>query len=167
MIDPQRIGQVLLNLLHNAVKFTQPGGEIVVRAIAITVAPEAQTVGYIERRLEALPNGQNRRHYAPPITRQGRPTVKMPQPVASGNWLVVTVTDTGIGIPQRDLPRVFERFYKVDRARTRNAGGTGLGLAIAQASDRRPRWANLGHQQRRRWLDVLVYAANRRRRCAP
>ncbi len=44
----------------------------------------------------------------------------------------MAVEDHGPGIPRRDLPRVFERFYKVDRARTRGAGGTGLGLAIAR-----------------------------------
>ncbi|GAB4443995.1 MAG: ATP-binding protein [Chloroflexi bacterium OHK40] len=100
LMDADRIGQVMLNLLHNAVKFTSAGGEVVVRTALIN-----SDEGLTGSDASAL---------------------------AAGPWLRVSVSDTGIGIPAQDLPRIFERFYKVDRSRTRNAGGTGLGLAISK-----------------------------------
>lgn len=89
-IDAERIEQVLVNLLHNAIKFTPPSGSVALK---------------VERQNDAL---------------------------------CVSVSDTGVGIPQEELSRIFERFYKVDKARTvsrsnlEREGGTGLGLAIAK-----------------------------------
>jgi two-component system phosphate regulon sensor histidine kinase PhoR len=80
--DSTRVEQVLVNLLHNAIKFTPPGGKITVS-------------GYLE-----------------------------------GAYVVFLVKDTGVGIAPDALPRIFERFYKADRARS--GGGTGLGLSIAR-----------------------------------
>jgi two-component system phosphate regulon sensor histidine kinase PhoR len=81
-VDRPRIEQVLLNLIHNAIKFTPPGGRIVVA---------------------------------------GRRT---------GETIEVAVRDNGIGVGPDELPRLFERFYKADKAR--RSEGTGLGLAIAK-----------------------------------
>jgi two-component system phosphate regulon sensor histidine kinase PhoR len=80
--DPDRIVQVLINLIHNAIKFTAPGGKITLSAYQ------------------------------------------------DNNRIVFFVRDTGVGISRKDLGRIFERFYKADRARA--GGGTGLGLSIAR-----------------------------------
>ena len=82
--DEEAVGQILDNLVDNAVKYTPDGGTI---------------------RVAWWP---------------------------AGNGVSLSVTDTGPGIPERDLPRIFERFYRVDKARSRELGGTGLGLSIVK-----------------------------------
>jgi signal transduction histidine kinase len=82
--DPDRLSQVFVNLIDNALRHTPGGG---------TVKVELD---------------------------------------ANGNDAIMRVRDTGVGIPYRDLPHIFERFYVVDRSRTRESGGAGLGLAIVK-----------------------------------
>ncbi|MCA9875061.1 MAG: hypothetical protein KC441_15435, partial [Anaerolineales bacterium] len=82
--DPDRLKQLLFNLVENGIKYTPRGGRV--------------TVGL------AQTNG----------------------------WAQITVSDNGIGIPAEDLPFIFDRFYRVDKARNRSQGGSGLGLAIAK-----------------------------------
>lgn len=101
LVDAGRIDQIFLNLLHNAVKFTPDNGQITIDAHVITL----------------------------PHTGGVQPTP--PADHAAGEWVLFCVTDTGVGIDKEHVDRVFERFYKVDQARTRGSG-TGLGLAIAR-----------------------------------
>lgn len=82
--DPERIQQVIINIITNAIKYNKKDGSI-------------HITGGVE-----------------------------------GRQVFLRVEDTGIGVPKEDLPRLFERFYRVDKARSRESGGTGLGLAIAR-----------------------------------
>ncbi|TCP32098.1 PAS/PAC sensor signal transduction histidine kinase [Scopulibacillus darangshiensis] len=82
--DPQRIRQIMINLITNAISYTSAGGKI---------QTEIKNMG---------------------------------------DGVKLIVSDTGIGIEPNQIPRIFERFYRVDKARSRNLGGTGLGLAIVK-----------------------------------
>jgi two-component system sensor histidine kinase SenX3 len=82
--DRRQVASAIANLIDNAVKYSEPGGQVTV-AVAV-----------------------------------------------ESHQLVLTVSDSGIGIPRGDLERIFERFYRVDQARSRDTGGTGLGLAIVR-----------------------------------
>jgi two-component system phosphate regulon sensor histidine kinase PhoR len=83
-LDPSLLEQAVVNLLDNAIKYSNPDSTIDLMA------------------------------------------------AADGDRVVITIRDQGIGIAQKHLPRLFERFYRVDKARSRNMGGTGLGLAIVK-----------------------------------
>ncbi len=84
-VDPDKLQQVLLNLLANARQYTPEGGLVRLRA------------------------------------------------EEAGETVMVSVEDTGVGIPEEDLPHVFERFYRVEKSRSTRGGGAGIGLAIARS----------------------------------
>jgi heavy metal sensor kinase len=100
--DDQRLKQLLRNLVDNGVKYTPAGGQV---TLALRAA----------------------RHETP------EPDSKLEtRNSKSLGWAEIEVRDTGVGIPPEALPRVFERFYRVDPARSREAGGAGLGLCIVK-----------------------------------
>ncbi len=73
---------------------------------------------------------ENAVNYSPPRTRVGVAARRVAEP--DGTYIDITVTDQGIGLSEKDRERIFERFYRVDPARSRATGGTGLGLAIVK-----------------------------------
>jgi two-component system, OmpR family, phosphate regulon sensor histidine kinase PhoR len=97
--------------------------------VDVAVAPEAATiVGDAAKLHDALRNlVANASTYAPEGT-----TIGIAAAVGRDGRLELSVADQGPGIPEADLTRVFERFYRVDKSRARDPGGTGLGLAIVK-----------------------------------
>ena len=74
--------------------------------------------------------------------------------------LIISISDEGLGIPKKDLPRIFDRFYRVDKARSRSQGGTGLGLAIAKEIIKQHKgfiWAKSEYGKRSTFTIVLPY----------
>jgi two-component system sensor histidine kinase SenX3 len=95
--------------------------------IVVKSEPELEVLGSEEQLAMAIGNlVENAINYSPDGTR----VAVTAQPI--GDLVEVTVSDQGVGIPSGDLERVFERFYRVDRARSRETGGTGLGLSIVK-----------------------------------
>jgi len=91
--DKERIEQVIINIVQNAMKYTPEGGNI-------------ETAIYY-RFFEGIDG------------------------LKPGNYIQIKVKDNGIGIPEEDIPHLFERFYRVEKARSSETGGTGLGLSIS------------------------------------
>jgi two-component system phosphate regulon sensor histidine kinase PhoR len=110
LADRDRLAQILVNLIDNAVKYTPEGGKVTVRGEVVSGAGD---------------QGPGTRDSGPAVPSDPRPPTPDPH-------IEVVVEDTGIGIPEKDLPRITERFYRVDKARSRELGGTGLGLAIVK-----------------------------------
>ena len=99
--DPERLRQVFINLVENALKFTPQAGAVTLRARMVEDAGDGDGEGLV-----------------------------LLSPTRTN--LEVRVEDTGIGIPARERPRVFDAFYQVDSSSTREYGGTGLGLSIVK-----------------------------------
>jgi signal transduction histidine kinase/ligand-binding sensor domain-containing protein/CheY-like chemotaxis protein/AraC-like DNA-binding protein len=100
--DAEKLQQIVSNLLSNAVKFTPEGGKISLSVTVQNPAPGSNGIGMVSRQSSAL------------------------------KALLLTVTDTGRGIPADQLEKIFDRFYQVDDSATRSGEGTGIGLTLTR-----------------------------------
>jgi len=125
---PRRTEVDLGPVIKRAVELLVPAAQSRAQSLAVEVSPSLPRVigntDYLERAISNLVD--NAIKYTP---EGGRITVRGGE---QNGFAVVEVADTGIGIPAEDLPRIFERFYRVDRSRSREMGGTGLGLSIVK-----------------------------------
>jgi two-component system phosphate regulon sensor histidine kinase PhoR len=111
--DRNRLIQILLNLVDNGIKFTEKGG--------VTIKVQSSK-SKVQSRTEVVDSSL--------ITHDP----------SRGDFYEISVEDTGIGIPKKHFSRLGERFYRVDKARSRELGGTGLGLAIVKHIVRAHGW---------------------------
>jgi signal transduction histidine kinase len=128
--DADRLNQVLHNLLSNALRHTPMGGQI---AVSVRRATEedwkiGRLEGWERGKIAPTPNLPISQSPSFPIFQSSNLPIFHP----STPPLLVSVADTGPGIPAEDLPHIFDRFYRADKSRSRAGGGSGLGLTIAR-----------------------------------
>ncbi len=127
--EPVDAGLVLADAAARSQALAERSG---IRLEVAPTAPGLQVLGDRRQLVSAVANlVDNALKYSEAGTRV-KLFVQAAPAAVGGEWLDLCVEDQGIGIPQRDIDRVFERFYRVDRARSRATGGTGLGLAIVR-----------------------------------
>jgi two-component system phosphate regulon sensor histidine kinase PhoR len=114
--------------VHAALHAVEPAARLRGLALSAGPIPDVYILGYGIRFEQALLNLLDN---AVKFNRENGEVRVEVRPVAEGR-IEISVTDTGVGIPPEDLSRVFERFYRVDKARSRQVGGTGLGLSIVK-----------------------------------